>query len=805
MLQDLRYAIRTLRKKPLFTVVAVLALALGFGANTAIFSVIDAVVLHPLPFRDADRLVAIWEKNPALEGFIAERLPAALKNYNEWKKESRSFEAMGAFNDTSLNLTGFDKPEQVTGAMATPDFFAVLGIQPTLGRAFTAQEASGDQRVAILSAAFHKRRFGGSRGVLGQTLTLNGAVYTIAGVLPSSFQLPALWEGLDQKKPDVWLPLNVNVKEKEEGKKNNFVFARLRRGVTLDQARSEMSVIGKRLESQFAAINKGFSVNVSPLINEDVGPAMHRGAVILQFAVGFVLLIACANVANLLLTRAAAREKEVAVRMALGATRGDILRQVLIESMLLGGLGGAVGIFVGVWVISIIGKFAPDDAYHLHELHLNVGILTMTFGMVFLAALLFGLAPAWYSASQNVNETLAKGGRSGSGGVSRRLRSSLVVSEVALATLLLVGSALMIRSFAAMLSVDLGFQTGRVLTMHVQLPESKYSKREQVKLFCDQLLEKVSNVPGVQASGIATGLPMLDSISISGIEVEGRPERQGETPVTDVKHVSEGYFDAIRQRIVRGRGFTRQEAEKAEPTVVVVNETLAKQLWHGQEPLGSVVRLNAKQRLTVIGIAADTHQMGMDTPARPEADIPNRTIEAMALVVRTSSDPMLLSPSITEQVWSIDKDQPVSDIIALDERTAEGNAQRRFDAFLFGSFAGLAVLLAAVGLYGVLSYGVAQRTREMGIRMALGADRHDVARLVVGNGFLLVAIGLGIGLAGAFALTRLMSSLVFGITTMDPLSYVGAVVVLAPIALLASYIPARRAARIDPMVSLRVE
>jgi putative ABC transport system permease protein len=425
--------------------------------------------------------------------------------------------------------------------------------------------------------------------------------------------------------------------------------------------------------------------------------------------------------------------------------------------------------------------------------------------MVFLAALLFGLAPAWYSASHNVNETLAKGGRSGSGGVSRRLRSSLVVSEVALATLLLVGSALMIRSFAAILSVDLGFQTGRVLTMHVRLPESKYSKREQVKLFCDQLLEKVSNVPGVQASGIATGLPMLDSISISGIEVEGQPEGPVKTQVTDVKHVSEGYFDAIRQRIVRGRGFTRREAEKADPTVVVVNEALAKQMWHGQDPLGSVVRLNAKQRLTVIGIAADTHQMGMDTPARPEADIPNRTIEAMALVVRTSGDPMGLSTAISERVWSIDKDQPVADIAALDERTAEGNAQRRFDAFLFAAFAGLALLLAAVGLYGVLSYGVAQRTREMGIRMALGAGRGDVARLVVGDGFLLVAIGLGIGLAGAFALTRLMSSLVFGITTMDPLSYVGAVLVLAPIALLASYIPARRAARIDPMVSLRVE
>ena len=518
-----------LRTKPMFTVVAVLALALGFGANTAIFSVINAVVLHPLPFRDADRLVVIWEKNPALEGFIAERLPAALKNYNEWKKDSRSFEAMGAFRDTTLNLTGFEKPEEVPVAFATTDFFAVLGIQPQLGRAFTPQEASGNNRVAILTAAFHKRRFGSSRDILGRAVTLNGAVYTIAGVLPASFQLPALWEGLDQKKPDVWLPLNVNVKESEESHRNNFVFARLRPGATLDQARSEMNVIGGRLTKRFADINKNFSVNVSPLIEEDVGPAMHRGAVILQVAVGFVLLIACANVANLLLTRAASREKEVAVRMAIGATRRQILRQVLIESLLLGGLGGGVGVFIAFWIVTIIGSFAPDDAYHLHELHLNGTMLAITFGMVFLAALLFGLAPAWYSAGQNVNETLAKGGRSSSGGISSRLRNSLVVSEVALATLLLVGAALMIRSLGAMLSVDLGFQTGNVLTMHVRLPESKYGKPEQIKLFCDQLLAKVSSVPGVKAVGIATGLPMLDNINIGGIDVEGHPERPGET------------------------------------------------------------------------------------------------------------------------------------------------------------------------------------------------------------------------------------------------------------------------------------
>jgi putative ABC transport system permease protein len=804
MLRDLRYALRTLRKKPLFTVVAVLALALGFGANTAIFSVINSVVLHPLPFMDADRLVAIWEKNPALEGFIAERLPTALKNYNQWKKDSRSFEAMGAFHDASLNLTGFDKPEEVAAAFATPDFFAVLGIQPQLGRGFTSEEAlSGNNRVAIVSAAFQQKKFGGSRAALGRTLTLNGAVYTIVGALPASFQLPALWQGLDRKKMDVWLPLNVNVKESENDR-SNFVFARLKPGVTIEQARSEMNVIGSRLEKQFAELNKTFGVNVFPLITEDVGPAMHRGAVVLQFAVGFVLLIACANVANLLLTRAAARDKEVAVRMAIGATRAHIVRQVLIESVLLGGLGGGVGIVIAMWVIRIIGAFAPEDAYHLHELQLNGGILAITFGMVFLAALLFGLAPAWYSAGQNVNETLAKGGRSGSGDVSSRLRNSLVVSEVALATLLLIGSALMIRSLATMIGVDPGFKTGNVLTMHVRLPESKYSKPEQIKLFCDQLLAKVSNVPGVQAAGMATGLPMLDNINISGIDVEGRPERPGETPVTDVKRVSEGYFDAIRQRIVRGRGFTRQEAEKSPPAVVVVNEALAKQMWHSENPIGSVARLN-KLRVTVIGIAADTHQMGLDTPARPEADLPTRTIGSIALAVRTSGDPMKLSRSISEQVWSIDKDQPVSDIIALDQRTDAGNEQRRFDAFLFASFAGLAVLLAAVGLYGVLSYAVEQRTREMGIRMALGADRAQVARLVVGNGAVLVAIGLAIGLAGAFGLTRLMSSLVFGINTMDPLSFVGAVVVLAPIALLASYIPARRAARIDPMVSLRVE
>ena len=800
----MRYALRTFLKRPLFTIVAVLTLALGFGANTAIFSVIDAVVLHPLPYEDPDRLVAIWEKNPALSGFLAERLPAALKNYTEWTKQSHSFESMGAQTDTPMNLTGFDKPEELSAALATPGFFDVFGVRTRLGRSFTTEDGS---RVAVLTAAFHKRRFGGSTDVLGRTLALNGAVYTVVGVLPESFHLPALWEGLDVKKPEVWLPLDVaKMSEDDAQSRVNFVFARLKQGVTLEQARSEMNVIARRLEQQFPKLNKSFGVNLFPLVREDVGPQMQRGTLILQFAVAFVLLIACANVANLLLTRAAAREKEIAVRMALGARRGDIVRQVLIESGLLGGVGGLTGILVAAWIMKAITSFAPEDAYHLHELHLSMTVLAVTFGMVFLAALLFGLAPAWYSAGQNVNEALAKGGRSGSGGISTRLRNSLVVSEVALAALLLVGSGLMIRSLAAMLNVNLGFRTDHVVTMHVKLPDSKYSKPEQIKAFCDQLLARVSSVPGVQSTAIATGRPMLDNISLTGYAVEGQPERTDQPQVTDVKRVSENYFDVIRQPIVRGRGFVRLDAETPQASVAIINEALANQISQDADPVGRVLLLGGNhRRLTIIGVAANTHQMGLDTPTRPEIDLPTRSIGQIALLVRTAGDPMRLSQAVTSQVWAIDKDQPVSEVATLDQKTWEGNAKRRFDAFLFGSFAVLALILSAIGLYGVLAYGVAQRRREIGIRMALGADRGRIARLVVGNGFTLAAIGLAIGLAGAFALTRLMSSLVFGVSTSDFVSFAAAVVVLAPIALLASYIPANRAARIDPMVSLRIE
>ena len=780
---------------------------LGFGANTAIFSVIQAFILSPIPFSEPDRLVAVWEKNPALGGFLAERLPASLKNYLEWKRQNHSFESMGAFQEGTFNVTGVEKPEEVSGAVATTDFFSVLRVQPRFGRGFAAGEGTpGKNHVVILGPAYHQRRFGGTASAIGRTPTLNGVVFTIIGAMPPDFHLPALWEGLDRKNPDVWLPLNETAKNEEAANRICFTFARLRPGVSVEQARSEMQVIGKRLEQAYPEMNTNFSVSVFPLLREDVGPAMHRGAVILQFAVAFVLLIACANIANLLLTRAAAREKEMAVRLALGASRGAIIRQVLVESLLLGAMAGVAGVVIGLWLIRLIGAVAPEDAYHLHELHLNVVVLALTFGMVFLAALLCGLAPAWYSAGRNVNEALVKGGRSSSGGISTRLRNTLVTSEVALAAVLLVGSALMIRSLSTMLSVDPGFRSDHVLTMHVRMPSSKYSKPEQVKLFCDQLLARVAAIPGVESTAITSGLPMLDSISVSGFGVVGRPDRPGSTPVTDAKYVSENYFDTVRQPILRGRVFTRQDAEQDPPTVAIVNEASARQISPDGNALGKLIFVGRPDhKFTVVGIAANTHQMGLDSTTRPEVDIPTRSISHLALAVRTTGDPMRLATAVESQVSAIDKDQPVSEIKTLSDRTAEGNARRRFDAFLFGSFAALALILAAIGLYGVLSYAVAQRTREIGIRMALGADRGTVTRMIVTNGATVAALGLTIGLVAAVVLTRLMGGLLYGVSATDPVAFGLAAATLLPVALLACYVPARRASRIDPMVSLRVE
>ena len=811
MLQDVRFAFRSYLKTPGFVVVAVLALALGIGANTAMFSALDAVLLRQLPYRDPSRLVMIWESNPLVGGFLAQRLPACLKDAFEWKRQSRLLADLGYLQETQVNITGQDKPEQVDSVTASTNFLDMLGVETTLGRGFAASDSPGKRgSVAVISYALFDRKFAKDRSAIGKTIHVDEAPYTIIGVLPPEFHLPAMWEGFDQKKPDVWLTMSAaGMSEDELAQRRNFVFGRLKDNVTLEQFRGEMASINQRLIQLFPKLNTSFGVNVFPLFVEDVGAVMRRTIVVLQFAVAFVLLIACANVANLLLARAAGREKEIAIRIALGAGRWRLARQMLAESLLLSLFAGAAGVGLAFAGIQAIRKFAPEDNYHLHQLTLDSKVLAFTLGAALLTGLIFGLAPAIQTARQNVNESLGKGGRGGGSGVSGRLRNVLVVSEVALALVLLAAAGLMIRSMASLLSISPGFRTDHLLTMHVNLTSPKYQDTKRVKAFGDELLERVARVPGVRSAAIGSGFPMLDRISATPFRVEGEPApADGIGALADQTPVGDGYFETLGMPILRGRSFTRQDAEQPKPSVIVVNEALATRISPRGEAVGKILLLGGganPARFTVVGVKADTHQMGLDTEVRPELFLPTRTFNSIALVVRTADDPLRLSNAVQSQVWAIDSNQPAADVYSMEQRMSDGLSQRRFNMLLFGIFAALALLLASVGIYGVLAYTVTQRMREIGIRIALGASARNVAGLVLRQGLLLALAGVVIGGGAAFALTRWMESLIFGVSPTDPVTFSAVSTLLVAIALAASYVPARRAVKLDPMRSLRID
>jgi predicted permease len=805
MLSDVRFALRSYRRSPGFAVVAVIALALGIGANTAMFSALDAVLLRQLPYREPDRLVMLWEANPKVGGFLAERLPAAFKNLLEWKRQSRLLEDVGYFEHSQMNVTGQDKPEQVEGVFASTNFLDLLGVQPILGRGFTASDApKGHGQAAIISYKLFDTRFGKDRGVIGKTIRIDDVNYTVLGVLPQAFHLPAMWEGFDQKKPDVWLAMtSAGLSEPELAGRINFVFGRMKKGVTVEQLRAEMAGISRNLLQMYPGMNEGFGVSVFPLVVEDVGAVMRRTIVVLQFAVAFVLLIACANVANLLLARAAGREKEVAIRVALGAAKWRLVQQMLAESMVLSAFGAVAGVALAWAGIEAIRKLAPADNYHLRSLALDGTVLAFTLGAALLTGVIFGLAPAIHTARQNVNESLGKGGRGGGSGVSGRLRSVLVVSEVALALVLLAGAGLMIRSMTSLLAISPGFRSDHLLTLHVSLTADRYKDPKQIKAFSHDLLDRIARVAGVKSVGIGEGLPMLDRIQATGVRVEGA---QQPATLADHTKVSDGFFETLGAPILQGRSFTRQDAEKDKPEVAIINETLARTIAPDGDALGKVlIRSGDQGRLTVVGIKADTHQMGLDTATRPELFMPSRVMDGIAVVVRTEGDPLRIANAVQNQVWSIDRNQPVAQVKSMQQHIGEGLEQRRFNMMLFGIFAGLALLLASVGIYGVLAYAVTQRTRELGIRIALGAGAGNVAGLVLRQGLLLGTIGVAIGAAVAYGLTRWMSSLIFGVSPTDPLTFSAVALILVAIALVASYVPARRAMRVDPMQSLRME
>jgi putative ABC transport system permease protein len=795
--QDIRYGIRMLFKNPGFTVVAVVALALGIGANAAIFSVVNTVLLRPLPYDDPDRLMVLREtKLPQFPEFSV-----SPGNFLDWQKQNTVFEKIATIQGAAFNLSGDGEPERFRGARISAGLFEMLGIKPAQGRAFLDEEdQAGHNNVVILSQGLWKRRFGGDPNILGQGITLNATSYTVIGIMPPDFGLP-------DRETDIWTPVAFSAQQAQQhGAHYISVIGRLKPGVTVDQAQMEMSGIAGRLAEQYPDSNTGWDVKISPMQEYDVRD-MKSALLVLLGAVALVLLIACANVANLLLARATARQKEVAIRTALGASRWRIARQLLTESVLLSMVGGGVGLLLAVWGMGSLLALAPQDLPRVKDVALDSRALGFTLLVTLLTGVIFGLAPALQASKPNLNETLKEGGRGSTGG-HHRVRSSLVISEVALALVLLVCAGLMIRSFLRLQQVSPGFNPSNALAVAVSLPGKKYPEGDQQAAFFTQLVEKVAALPTVQAVGVTQSLP-IQSDYVLGFNIQGRPpDPPGEDVSTNYYAVSPDYFKAMGIPLLRGRLFTELDRKDA-PRVAVINETMAKKFFPDEDPIGKHINVtNGPERFReIVGIVSDVKQYGLDQPTTAQTYEPylQTPFSGMTLIVRTEGNPTNLSAAIRDQVLAVDKDQPVSRIRPLDQIVSDSVSKQRFSMTLLGVFAVLALILAAVGLYGVMSYAVTQRTHEIGIRMALGASAGDVLRLVVGQGMMLALIGIGIGLIASFGLTRVMASLLFGVSATDPMTFIAISVVLAGVTLVACAVPARRALKVDPMIALRYE
>jgi len=795
--QDLRYGVRMLLKNPGFAIVAVIALALGIGANAAIFSVVNTVLLRSLPYDDPDRLMVLREnKLPEFPEFSV-----SPGNFLDWQKENTTFEKLAAINGTAYNLVGDAEPERLRGARVSAGLFEMLGAKPALGRTFLDDEDQpGHENVAILSSSLWKRRFGSDPNVVGQAITLSATSYTVIGVMPPAFKFP-------DAETDVWTPIAFNAKQAQQhGSHYISVIGRLKPGVTREQAATEMDAIAARLAEQYPDSNTGWRVNVLPMQEYEVRD-IKSALLVLLGAVALVLLIACANVANLLLARATSRQKEIAIRTALGASRRRIAQQLLTESVLLALAGGAVGLLLAVWGIDSLLKLAPQELPRVKDVTLDVRVLGFTLVVTLLTGVIFGLVPALQASRPNLNETLKEGGRGTTGG-HHRVRGTLVITEVALALLLLVCAGLLIRSFYRLQQVTPGFNSKNALAVTVSLPGKKYPQDDQQSGFFTQLLDRVATLPGVVAVGASQSLPIQGDF-VLGFNIQGRPPNgPGQEPNTNYYAVSPDYFKAMGIPLLRGRVFTEQD-KKDSPRVAVINEELAKKFFPDEDPIGKRINVtNGPERFReIVGIVGDVKQYGLAQPTTMQTYEPclQTAFSAMTLVVRADGNPAALSGAIRSEVLAIDKEQPVSRIRPLEQVVSESVAKQRFLMLLLGIFASVALVLAAVGLYGVMSYSVNQRTHEIGIRAALGAQRKDVLKLVVGQGMVLALTGAGIGLAASFALTRLMASLLFGVSATDPLTFAGIALLLTIVALLACYIPARRAMKVDPMIALRYE
>ncbi|HEY6186742.1 MAG TPA: ABC transporter permease [Pyrinomonadaceae bacterium] len=813
LLRDLRYGARMLAKSRAFTLVAVLALALGIGANTAIFSVINAVLLRELPYAQPERVVRVWGTNsqqsvPRGQGDYYD-FNISPNDFIDWRAQNHVFESIAVFSSLgSVTLTGRDEPVRLRCPVVSTEFFTVLGVRPALGRFFLQEEEQqGKHRVVVLSHATWQGRFNSDPNIVGQTLTLNGSSYTIVGVAPKEFEHPRPNPATE---PEMWRPLALQLEAVERNNHWLHAIARLKPNVTTAQAQAEMNLINAQLEQQYPDSNAGRGIRLSSLHEAMVGNVRSALGVLLG-AVGFVLLIACANVANLLLARASVRQREMAIRAALGASRWRVVRQLLTESLLLALMGGVVGLLLALWTTDLLLKLGANEIPRLSEIRLDGWMLGFTALVTFVTGIIFGLVPAITSSKTDLNVSLKEGGRSDISQGRQNFRRLLVVSEVALSLVLLVGAGLMMKSFWRLQHVELGFNPENLLTMNIALPQTRYPDKSQAALFQEQLLERINALPGVTSAASVSILPLSGGNSCDGVMIEGRPPANpSDVPCVEVRDSSPDYFRTMGIPLIRGRGFDEHDRMDA-PAVVVVNESFARRLFPGEDPIGKRIDHSAPGVTPVwreiVGVVGDIRHFGLDTEPRPEFYEPQMQAPGWgtALVVRSDSDPASLAAAIRGQLHAMDKDLPIYNLKSMRELVSESVAEPRFRTLLLATFAAVALLLSATGLYGVMNYWVTQRTREIGVRMALGAQGGDVLRMVVGQGMALAGAGVAVGLIASYGLTRVINSLLFGVTATDPLTFTVVPLLLCAVAFVASYIPARRATRVDPMVALRYE
>jgi putative ABC transport system permease protein len=806
--KDIRYAIRGLLKRPAFTAIVVLVLALGIGANTAIFSVVNAVLLRSLPYKEPGRLV-----KPAMIRTGTNQPPfnIAYADFLDWQKETQVFKHIAAYSEEKADVTGQGEPERVASAIVSEAYFAVMGAPPLLGRTFSTEEnKAGGAPVAVISYRFWQRRFGGNKNVMGQTITATGQPFTIIGVMPLNSQYPDT--------TDIWVPLNFMVGPAlppDLMRRDNFnlqAIARLQPGVSLEQANALLATIARRLEQEHPELRKGLSTQAFPLDEWIVGKQLRTTLLVLLGAVGLVLLIACVNVANLLLARAARQEREIAIRLALGAGRWRLIRQLLTESLLLALLGGVSGLLLALWGTDLVIRLAPADIPRLKEVSVDGRVLGFALLSSFFTAIAVGLIPALQASKTDVKEWLKESSRGASGGLrGQRARSVLVIAEVALSLVLLIGAGLMIKSFARLQRIDLGFNSNNVLTMELNLPLARYPQNEAVNAAYRSVIERIKSVPDVQAVAAVSALPLNGGGSYLGRAFlrEGQPAPPaGPEYLAMWNVVTPDYFKAMGMTLLRGRAFTEHDVARSAP-VIIINETLTRQMFTNENPLGKRIKSwrDEGQLREIVGVVQDFHYWGRDDQPVGLVYIPHSqdAWRAMVLSIRAGSDPAGLTDTIRQAVWSFDKDLAVANVQTIHKVVFDSTARSRFSTLLLSLLATVALVLAAVGLYGVMSYLVTQRTHELGIRMALGARATDVLKLVVRNAMTLTLIGVAFGIVGAFGLTRLLSSLLFDVTPTDAATYATVSVGLIAVALLACYIPARRATKVDPLAALRYE